>query len=147
MRAQSYRRAGSSGQPAYARATLAHAERHLRRRLLALDNGDEILVDLPQAVAFEDGDALVLEDGRSVEIAAANEDLYEVTAESGPSIAELAWHLGNRHLPAEVQPDRILIARDHVIHAMLTGLGASVRDIRAPFRPLRGAYHSHAHDH
>ena len=66
----------------------------------------------------------------------------------------LAWHLGNRHLPTEIQADRLLIRDDHVIVAMLQGLGAELRKVDAPFNPEGGAYgehnrqpgHQHHHD-
>lgn len=123
---------------------LAHGERHLRRKVLTLQHGDQVLVDLPEPVALRHRDLLVLEDGRLVEIIAAEERLYAVTARDPLHLTELAWHLGNRHLPAQIEQDRILIQRDHVIKAMLEGLGADLREIVEPFQPVRGAYHSHA---
>jgi len=127
---------------------LAHDERHLRRKVLTLQQGEQILVDLPEAIAFDHGDVLVLEDGRMAEIIAADEALYEVTPRDRRHLSELAWHLGNRHLPAQVEESRIVILRDHVIKAMLEGLGAKVAEITAPFHPLHGAYHSgHNHGH
>ena len=133
------------------RVTLAHDERHLRRKVLTLGQGEQILIDLPEAIAFDHGDVLLLEDGQLVEIVAAAEALYEVLPRDRHHLAELAWHLGNRHLPAQLEENRILILRDHVIKAMLEGLGAKVNDNVAPFHPLRGAYHAghghHHHDH
>ncbi|UGY10737.1 urease accessory protein UreE [Phyllobacterium pellucidum] len=127
---------------------LAHDERHLRRKVLTLRNGEQILVDLPEAIAFAHGDVLVLEDGRMAEIIAADEQLYEVVPRDRQHLSELAWHLGNRHLPAQLEERRIVILRDHVIKAMLEGLGARVNEIVAPFQPLRGAYHGgHGHHH
>ena len=126
---------------------LPHAERHLRRRLISLPGGDDVLVDLPVATAFEQGDCLVLEDGRLIEIRAADEDLMDIRAATQEALTELAWHLGNRHLPAEIRTDSIRVARDHVIRDMLVRLGAEITDISAPFSPVRGAYHSHGHDH
>lgn len=130
-------------------AVLAHDERHLRRRLIGLRHGGKVLVDLPEAVALGDGDMLVLDDGRRVGIVAAEEELYDVRARGTRPLAELAWHIGNRHLAAAIEADRILILRDHVIKAMLEGLGATVVDIAEPFEPVRGAYsgHGHAHEH
>ena len=46
-----------------------------------------------------------------------------------------------------IDESRILIQRDHVIRAMLQGLGASVREVVARFQPVHGAYHAHGHDH
>jgi len=149
-RAISHGHAGQYQGTPFARVTLAHDERHLRRKLLTLETGDQILVDLPMAIAFDQGDVLILEDGRMVEIAAADEALYEITAKNPIHFAKLCWHLGNRHLPAEMNETHIYIQRDHVIRDMLTGLGAIVTDVTRPFSPERGAYHSHGdngHDH
>ena len=137
-RATSFLRAGMSGAAPADRAVLSHAERHLRRRLIVTETGDEVLVDLPVATVFEQGDCLVLEDGRLIEIAAADEDLMEVRATSREALTALAWHLGNRHLPAEISPEHIRVASDHVIRDMLARLGAEITDIKAPFSPLRG---------
>lgn len=126
---------------------LPHDERHLRRKVLQLEAGDRVLVDLVEPIALDAGDRLVLDDGRHVEIGATCEDLYAVTPRDGVHLAELAWHIGNRHLAAAIEPARILILRDHVIKAMLEGLGAGVADVVEPFTPLRGAYSGHAHQH
>ncbi|MBZ9719896.1 urease accessory protein UreE [Mesorhizobium sp. AD1-1] len=133
-----------------ARAILAHDERHLRRRAIELADGGKVLVDLPEPVALNDGDRLVLENGGHIEIIAAPEEVYDIRARDGVHLAELAWHIGNRHLAAGIEAGRILILRDHVIRAMLEGLGATVSDVSEPFKPVRGAYSGHAgqsHDH
>lgn len=148
MRAISHQHAGAySGTPADT-ITLRHDERHLRRKLLSLPGGGQVLVDLPHAVALRQDDALVLEDGRLIRIAAAPEELYEVRARDDTHLARLCWHIGNRHLPAQMDGQRVLIQRDHVIRDMLTGLGATVAEIVAPFTPETGAYHGQGgHDH
>ncbi len=131
-------------------ARLAHDERHLRRRVIELAHGERVLVDLLEPVALADGDRLVLEDGRQVAIVATEEEVYDIRARDAVHLAELAWHIGNRHLAAAIEADRILILRDHVIKAMLEGLGARVAEIAAPFEPVRGAYsggHDHGHHH
>jgi urease accessory protein len=92
------------------------------------------------------GDGLKLEEGGFVEVKAAEEDLVEVRGRDAASFARLAWHLGNRHLPAQIEGERILIRDDHVIIDMLKGLGAEVRKVRAPFDPEGGAYGQHNHD-
>ncbi len=132
----------------YAIATLAHDERHLRRRVVFLKNGERVLVDLPEPVALVDGDRLVMEDGREIEIRAAPEEVFDIRARGPKHFAELCWHIGNRHLAAQIDDGRILILRDHVIKAMLEGLGATVTDVLEPFVPVRGAYAGgHGHDH
>jgi urease accessory protein len=124
---------------------LPHDERHLRRRVIELVHGDKILVDLMEPVALSGRDRLRLEDGRHVEVISAEEDVYDIRARDAVHLAELAWHIGNRHLAAQIEADRILILRDHVIKAMLEGLGATVTEVSEPFEPLRGAYSGHGH--
>lgn len=155
LKAVAVRRASevAEGQePPTGRAVLQHDERHLRRRLIELVDGRKVMVDLAETVVLDAGDTLVLKDGGTVAIAAAYEPLYEVFAKDPVHLLELAWHIGNRHLAAAIEPTRILILRDHVIMAMLEGLGARVKEIVAQFNPVRGAYsghgeHSHGHDH
>ncbi|MCV3239510.1 urease accessory protein UreE [Mesorhizobium sp. ZC-5] len=153
-RATSIAPAGEAGTAAPdGRAVLAHDERHLRRRVVELADGGKVLVDLPEPVALNNRDRLLLEDGRQVEIVAAEEELYAVRARNPVHLVELAWHIGNRHLAAQIEENRLVILRDHVIKAMLQGLGATVTDVVEPFSPARGAYsghdhgHSHGHDH
>ncbi len=125
---------------------LPHDQRHLRRKLLHLPDDDVVMLDLKQAVMLADGDALVLEQGGYILIAAVEEPLYEILPRDRLHLIELAWHLGNRHLQAEIREDRIVILRDPVIRAMLIGLGAEVNEVTAQFQPMRGAYHG-GHDH
>ena len=125
---------------------LDHQARHIRRKRITLQHGDDVLVDLPTAEALEHGDRLVLADGRHAEIIAAEEPLLAITGRDRTHLMSLCWHLGNRHLAAAIEPDRILILRDHVIADMLVGLGAEVREVVEPFEPMRGAYHGHGHE-
>jgi urease accessory protein len=131
--------------------TLDHQDRHRRRMTMKADGGLEFLLDLGAAAILEDGDALKLDDGRLVKVAAKPEDLIEITAENPLRLMKLAWHLGNRHVPAELTKDALYIAPDHVLVEMVRGLGAKAEPVKRPFRPERGAYHEHDaapnHDH
>jgi urease accessory protein len=129
-----------------ATVTLAHHDRHRRRIRLTADDGSAFLLDLSEATVLRHGDGLKLDSGGYIEVQAAPEPLIEVRATSAQLLARLAWHLGNRHLPAEIHADRILIRDDHVIVDMLKGLGAEVRKVKAPFDPEGGAYGQHNHD-
>lgn len=139
--------------PSQSTAVLQHDERHLRRKAIKLTDGSKILADFPEPVVLIAGDELLLDNGDVVTIVAADEPLYEIEARNDAHLTQLAWHIGNRHLPAAIEANRILILRDHVIKAMLTGLGATVHEIMAPFNPIRGAYaghepgHQHGHQH
>ncbi|GER07569.1 urease accessory protein UreE [Iodidimonas muriae] len=144
--AQILHRAGQwSG--AAARCELDYAARFVRRKQLVTTDGQSFLVDLAHTNSLDQGDALELEDGRLVEIIAAQEDLLQV---SGPDLPRLAWHIGNRHTPCQINSDHLLIQNDPVIGHMLTHLGAEITPVTAPFTPEGGAYghgrtHSHSH--
>ncbi|ACE92491.1 urease accessory protein UreE [Rhizobium phaseoli] len=150
QRVTSYLPAGTPSSHPTAQVKLPHDLRHLRRKLLHLENGEMVMLDLKDPVLFANGDLLVREDGELIEILAADEKLFEIRGRDRTHLVELAWHLGNRHLAAQIEEDRIVILRDHVIRNMLQGLGATVLEINEPFQPARGAYHSHgghSHDH
>ncbi len=121
-------------------------DRHRRRMAMTGTRGVEFLLDLENAVALRGGDALVLEDGRLIEVVAAPEPLAEIRGTDPQHLVRIAWHLGNRHLPTQIAGKGLRIRRDHVIEAMVKGLGARVIEIEAPFDPEGGAYASgHAH--
>lgn len=144
LRATSFARAGFVMEQPWGTVHLEAHDRHLRRKLLRLANGAHVLVDFERPVRLKDGDCLVLENGRLVRVAALPEDLLEVRGQNGRHLARLAWHIGNRHLEAQIEETRILIRPDHVIAAMLEGQGAVVTPVRETFSPESGAY-AHAH--
>jgi len=125
------------------RVCLTFDERNRRRLRYVAQGGTEFVLDLPRATVMRDGDGLRLENGQMVEVEAAPESLVEVTAPDEQTLLRLAWHIGNRHLPAQLEASRILIRDDHVIVQMLEGLGATVRHLEASFNPESGAYASH----
>jgi urease accessory protein len=121
---------------------LTFDERNRRRLRYVALGGTEFVLDLPRATVMHDGDGLKLENGQVIAVEAAPESLVEVTAPDRRALLRLAWHIGNRHLPAQLEESRILIRDDHVIVAMLQGLGATVRPLEAAFTPEAGAYSS-----
>ena len=131
--------------------TLDETARHRRRVKMVSDNGIAFLLDLPEARLLRHGEGIVLDDGRVIEVIAEPEALYEVRARDAHHLLQLAWQLGNRHLPTQILDDHLRIRCDHVIKDMLEGLGASVTEISASFDPEGGAYgghqHGHSHDH
>lgn len=142
------------------RVVLDHGDRHRRRMAMRAVGGTAFLLDLAQAVVLDDGDVLVLEDGRLIWVEAAPEALLEVRAPSEHALRRLIWHIGNRHIAAEIGPDAIWIAHDHVLADMVRGLGGIAAPVERPFRPEGGAYagghaqnghgphdHAHPHDH
>jgi urease accessory protein len=123
-----------------------------RRIALSAKGGLAFLLDLARAPVLRAGDGLRLEDGRIVAVEAAPERLLEIDCRDPRLLARIAWHLGNRHLPAEIAASVIHIRDDHVIAEMARGLGGEVRIVSRPFNPEGGAYsqggvHGHGHQH
>ena len=115
----------------------------LRARLLS---GQEIGVDLPVGTILHHGSKLKLTDGRVVAIEASDEELLEVRAQSPAALVRIAYHIGNRHVPIQVGDGWLRILPDHVLKAMVLGLGGQVQAVTSRFQPEGGAYgHSHVH--
>jgi urease accessory protein len=128
------------------RVVLDADERQRRRIVLTGELGTLLLLDLPHAASLRDGDGLVLDDGTLVRVAGKPEPLIEIAATDMSELTRLAWHLGNRHVDVQIVGDRLRIRRDHVLEAMLVGLGARLTPIEVPFDPEPGAYVTH-HEH
>ncbi|MEL7127247.1 MAG: urease accessory protein UreE [Pseudomonadota bacterium] len=127
--------------------SLTYEDRFLRRKVLTLASGTQLLVDLPQTTSLDHGGALITGDEAEIEVQAAPEPLLEVT---GDSLHRIAWHIGNRHTPCQIEAHRLLIQRDHVMADMLARIGATTREVTEPFTPEGGAYghgRTHGHDH
>jgi urease accessory protein len=127
--------------------TLDFDARHRRRIRLTTDQGEDVLLDLPNAVAMADGDGLQLDDGRLLKVQAAAELIVEVRHKDPNQLMRLAWHLGNRHLPTEIRNQVLRIRPDHVIENMLHHFEADLVKAQAPFQPEGGAYSGHGHHH
>ncbi|MDE0589307.1 urease accessory protein UreE [Halocynthiibacter sp. C4] len=137
---------------------LPYEGRLLRRKRLITTDGETVLLDLPEVTNLDHNDILILEDGRRVAVKAASEELLAV---SGADLPRLAWHIGNRHTPCQIEGGRLLILYDHVLADMLRQLGATLDEVTEPFTPEGGAYghgrtfghshgpadHAHEHDH
>lgn len=127
--------------------SLTYEQRFFRRKRLDTDDGWSFVADFEHTVSLNHGDALELADGRLVEIVAAAENLLQV---QGDNLQRLAWHIGNRHTPCQIEATRLMIQNDAVIRHMLEHLGATISERVEPFMPEGGAYghgRTHSHDH
>ncbi|QDY68970.1 urease accessory protein UreE [Qingshengfaniella alkalisoli] len=131
---------------AFDRIELDYEARFLRRKRLTTAGGISFILDLPETVSLDEGNHIVLDDGREVVVVAAPEPLLLVRGH----ITRLAWHIGNRHTPCQIEADHLLIRDDHVLEQMLQKLGAEVTHVTQPFTPEGGAYghgRTHSHEH
>ena len=122
--------------------------------------GRALGVFLPRGTVVRGGDVLVAEDGSLVRVEAAPQNVLRITAcsEHGSpfDLTRAAYHLGNRHVPIELQPDHLKIEPDHVLANMLRAMHMTVVEVSEPFEPENGAYgdhgasshgHGHSHEH
>ncbi|MGD1932908.1 MAG: urease accessory protein UreE [Candidatus Phaeomarinobacter sp.] len=134
---------------------LNYEDRHRRRIALEGHGGTHFLLDLPTVPSIRDGDAIVLDSKNMVLVRAAPEALMTITTDDPIHLARIAWHVGNRHLAAEIFDGGLRIRSDHVIAKMIEGLGGRITNAMAPFNPEGGAYggnmpvqgHSHGVEH
>src|SRR4051794_23191506 len=118
--------------------------RQKSRLRATLESGEDIGLILPRGNVMRGGDVVKAADGRSIQIVAAPEKLLHIESSS---LAKVAYHLGNRHVPVQVGETFLRIAEDHVLEEMLVKLGAKVSPIEAPFEPEAGAYAGGHHQH
>jgi urease accessory protein len=135
------------------RLVLAFADRSKSRLRAVLDNGEEAGLFLERGSVLRGGELLLADDGRVVEVQAAEETVSTVHTDNGLMLARASYHLGNRHVALQIGPGWLRYIHDHVLDDMLRGFGLAVTVERAPFEPEAGAYvsashaHTHAHTH
>lgn len=123
-------------------------ERTKSRIKVTLDDGREAGLFLPRGEILRGGDLVESAEGLVVQICAAPETVSTVTSNCPHALARASYHLGNRHVPLQIEPEFLRYQHDHVLDEMIIGLGLSVAVEEAPFEPEAGAYKSAAgHSH
>jgi len=132
-------------QPASERLVLSFDARCKSRLRTRLESGEEVGLFLERGNLLRGGDRLLANDGRIVEVVAADETLMQARSADPLALARAAYHLGNRHVAVQLATDWLCFAADHVLGEMVRGLGLAVNEIVAPFEPEAGAYSGHSH--
>ena len=127
--------------------SLSYEDRFIRRKKLIANNGTEFLVNLEETVSLNENNFFELENGNLIKVLSKEENLIEIT---GDNLKQIIWHIGNRHLPCQIEENRILIQDDAVILDMVLNLHGNVKKVFEKFKPEGGAYgigrtHSHKH--
>jgi urease accessory protein len=140
-------RLAPGGTEAQARLVLAYDDRRRCRQRARLESGEEIALLLPRGTSLRSGDRLVSDDGLVIAVEAAAERLSSVATSDRLLLARAAYHLGNRHVPLQIEPERLRYRHDHVLDDLVASLGLAVTTLEAPFEPESGAYHGQARSH
>lgn len=127
-------------------------ESRVKSRLRAtLDDGRDVGLFLERGQVLQHGDLLESDEGLIVKIIAANETVSTVRCDDALLMARASYHLGNRHVPVQINCGKLQYLHDHVLDDMLAGLGLIVKVEQLPFEPESGAYASagshHHHQH
>ncbi|VAW78767.1 Urease accessory protein UreE [hydrothermal vent metagenome] len=127
-------------------------EQRVRSRLrVMLDDGRDAGLFLPRGTLLRSGDRLGSQNGLVIEIVAADESVSTVYCDDLARLARAAYHLGNRHVPLQVEHGWLRYQHDHVLDDMLRQMGLHPIVEQAPFEPEAGAYqqtaHTHSHEH
>ena len=116
---------------------LSYDERFLRRKKLTSYNGIEFLVDLKNTISLKKDDMFKLDSGLLINVRYKIEELLEI---KGNNLMHLIWHIGNRHIPCQIEENRILIQNDKVIEEMILRLNGQTKVVLEAFDPEGGAY-------
>ncbi len=132
---------------AFDEISLSYEERFIRRKKLIANNGTEFLVNLEETVSVDENHYFELDNGKLIKVISKEENLIEIT---GGNLKQIIWHIGNRHLPCQIEENRILIQDDAIILDMVLKLHGNVKKVMEKFNPEGGAYglgrtHSHKH--
>jgi urease accessory protein len=122
-------------------------QRRKSRVRVTLKSGIEAALMLERGTILRGGDFLRSGDGRTIKVIAANEPVSRVTASSAQQLMRAVYHLANRHVPLQIGDGWLRLEQDHVLKAMLLGLGMKVTEESAPFEPEAGAYGGSHHHH
>jgi urease accessory protein len=137
--------------PEQARATmhlrLTFHERSRSRLATMAPDGQAVAITLPRGSVMRNGAVLAGDDGARLVVDAVPEPVTRVTAASTFDLMRAVYHLANRHVPAQLGADHVLIEPDPVLERMLVGLGSRIERVEAPFDPEAGAYEGYAHAH
>lgn len=131
----------------FAQLTLPYELRENSRLRTALTSGEEVAIFTARGTVLRNGDLLQGDDGRVVQIIAADEPTYRITCRTPYNLLRCAFHLGNRHTQTQVGEGFLRISQDSVLKEMLEGLGATVTEESAQFEPEAGAYSGGGHHH
>ena len=127
--------------------TLTYDQRFIRRKKLVSDNNFGFLVNLSETVSLKKNDGFLLDNGSIILIKSAEEELLEITSNN---LMKITWHIGNRHIPCQIENERLLIQVDKVIENLVIKLGGYVKKVKEEFNPEGGAYglgRTHGHKH
>lgn len=138
--------------------TLDYDLRKKARLKTKLDTGEDVGLMLPRGLVLRGGDCLQTDEGVTAKVVAAHEEVSVARTRDTLLLAKASYHLGNRHMPLQIEAHCLVYKKDHVLDEMVENLGLEIHHEMRAFEPESGAYsnhstsnghdeHSHSHKH
>ena len=120
--------------------SLTYDQRIRGRLKTACDDGTPLGLFIERGRMLQEGDLLEAKTGEIIMVRAVFETLISVSIKNGITLAKVCYHLGNRHVPVQIQSDKLLFQPDHVLENLCREWGLQLESVRLPFNPESGAY-------
>lgn len=125
---------------------LSSEKRKITRQKIVLSDGNEAGIFLDRGTLLEPYDILVSEGGNRALVIAEDEDVICAKSDDWNTFSKACYHLGNRHVPLQINEKELFFLPDKVLEELCCRLGLKVSKEKRPFIPEHGAY-SHHHEH
>ena len=109
-------------------------------------NGVEFMIKV-KFTHLHENDILVCEDGHSIKVQRADDEVYELRFTESLDFAKIAYEIGNRHQPVCIEEYKITvlddISLDDIIQTCKENKNIVVEKVKKYFKPNGKAHHSH----
>jgi len=125
------------------RQIILAAERRLflkRRWRATASDGTDFGFDLEERLC--DGAVIWQRDGFDYVVRQEPETVYRIALDNPGQAAQVAWKIGNLHLPAQITGDAMLVLHDPAMAQLLEREGWSFSEPVVVFRPMKAIAHT-----
>ena len=112
---------------------LTWEQRSKTRQQLSTAGGRLLGIKLPTGTRMPPACIVYIGDGFHVQVEAADEDLWLIRAADAPTLARVAYEIGNRHFPIAICGDGVTVLYDHTLSELWERLGVHAERSLRPF--------------
>ena len=118
----------------------------LSKRILRTetDHGTDIALRIDQEEPLQYGDILFEDDSCRIAIRTKMEPVIVISPKNMTEMGKTAFELGNRHTPALIEENEVIVRADHTLNKLLDEVGVAYETTERRFKqPFK--YRGHAH--